>query len=279
MNNAEVSQLRIVKAPAKINLFLRVVGRREDGYHDLQTVFQLLDWCDEIRIEVSADGRIERGADIPQIPTSSDLTLRAAQLLREYYPGKQGATITSYKSVPIGSGLGGGSSSAAAVLVALNDLWQLGLDVGKLAEIGVQIGADVPVFIHGKNAWAEGRGEKLSQISLPEQLYVVIYPGIETSTRQVFESLDPNSFKATVSIDEFIGGEVGNDLQPMATNLNPKIQQALDWLADRGATPRMTGSGSSVFAPLVDHAEGQAYLRNLPRNWVGRVCVGLGSKQ
>ena len=268
--------MSVWRAPAKINLFLHVVGRFDDGYHDLQTVYQLLDWCDELEFECTADGSIRRSTSIEGVSEADDLTVRAARLLRSRFPGTQGVEIRIRKNLPIGAGLGGGSSDAATTLIALNEIWNLGLKIEQLMELGAEIGADVPVFIFGENAWAEGRGDRLSKISIPRQLYLVVFPNVAVSTKLVFQELRPEEYRERVSVEEFRTGAFGNSMEKTAVRLYPQIGELIEWLNQWGV-PRMSGSGSSVFLPLNNCEFGMTILERLPNNWVGQVCVGNSS--
>ncbi len=265
------------QACAKINLFLHVVKRLDCGYHELQTVYQLIDWCDELEFNGTSDGSIVRVVPIEGIAESDDLTVRAARLLRDRFPGPRGVNISVRKHVPVGAGLGGGSSCAATTLIALNSLWNLDLDVDTLAAIGAQIGADVPVFVRGRNAWAEGLGEILSDISLNEQLYLVVYPGVAVSTARVFREFNASGCRTKVSAEDFSLGALGNDLEAVTCRLYPEVQALIDWLRPHGAA-RMTGSGSSVFMSLESRQSGEALLARLPQGWVGRIALGQGSQ-
>ncbi len=266
----------IRQAPAKINLFLHIVGRFDDGYHDLQTAYQLLDWCDELEFEPTQDGQIRRGIPIAGVAESEDITIRAARRLRERFAGERGAIIRCRKRLPIGAGLGGGSSDAAATLLALNELWGLGATRAQLARIGAEIGADVPVFVHGKNAWAEGRGDALSDISIPEQLYVVIYPDCSISTARVYREFKGTPFRARITPAEFHRCGLGNDLEAAACRLYPEVRALIERLKSWGE-PRMTGSGSAVFMPVESRDAGESILSALPSAWMKRVCVGQAS--
>lgn len=263
-------------APAKINLFLHVVGQFEDGYHELQTVFQLLDWCDELEFETTRDGSINRAVPLPGIAEQSDITIRTARHLRRKFPGPQGVVIRCRKHLPVGAGLGGGSSNAATTLLALNELWELGLDLAQLAEIGVQIGADVPVFVYGKNAWAQGRGEVLSDISIPEQLFVIVYPACQVSTKRVFEAFRGQGYREKCSLESIEALPGSNDLEATTCRLYPEVHRAVEWMRDWGK-PRMTGTGSAVFMPIENHQVGEKIMAKLPSAWTGRICLGRGS--
>lgn len=265
--------MSVWRAPAKINLFLHVTGRFEDGYHELQTVYQLLDWYDELAFKCIEDGSIRRCTLIEGISEADDLTIRAAKLLRSRFPGTEGVEISNNKNLPTGAGLGGGSSDAATTLVALNEMWSLGLELEQLAELGAEIGSDVPVFVYGKNAWAEGRGEVLAPISIPEQLYLVVMPNVAISTARVFGAFRSKEYRAKISVEEFRTGVFGNDLEETAIRLYPQVGELIKWLSQWGA-PRMSGSGSSVFIPIENREYGTNVLERLPHNWAGRVCIG-----
>ena len=252
------------------------MGRFDDGYHDLQTVYQLLDWCDELEFECTVDGSIRRRTSIKSVSEPDDLTVRAARLLRSRFPGTQGVEIRIRKNLPIGAGLGGGSSDAATTLIALNEIWNLGLKIEQLMELGAEIGADVPVFIFGENAWAEGRGDRLSKISIPEQLYLVVLPNVAVSTERVFREMRPENYRQIISVDEFHAGGLGNDLENPARQLYPRVGELLEWMSQWGV-PRMSGSGSSAFITIESRGVGEDILGRLPPNWVGRVCVGNSS--
>lgn len=241
--------LKNCPAPAKLNLFLHVTGRRPDGYHFLQTVFQLLDHGDLLHFTMRDDGCISRTSDIPGVPESSDLIVRAAQLLKSVTNSKLGADICIEKVLPMGGGLGGGSSDAATTLIALNHLWQTGLSRADLMRLGLQLGADVPFFIFGQNAFAEGVGEALVPVKTPECWYVVIEPGVAIPTAAIFSDPELTRDTKPVRITDFPEATFGfgkNDLQVVATKLFPPVSEALEWLRQYGDA-RMTGSGACVF--------------------------------
>jgi 4-diphosphocytidyl-2-C-methyl-D-erythritol kinase len=239
-------------APAKLNLFLHIVGRRADGYHLLQTVFQLLDWGDTVRLRVRADGEIARSSDVPGVPPESDLCLRAAHALREHSASRMGVDVALDKRIPLGGGLGGGSSDAATVLVALNELWSLGLPPDELAAIALDLGADVPVFVRGYSAWAEGVGEKLTPIALRQRHYVIVDPGVSVATSALFQApeLTRNSPPLTIS-DYLCGSGAGttNAFTPVVRAGYPPLAAAIDWLGQFGEA-RLTGSGGCVFVDV-----------------------------
>lgn len=263
-------------APAKINLFLHVTGRFDDGYHELQTAYQLIDWCDEIEFELTRDGSIARGRAIEGVEEANDITVLAARKLRSRFPGSEGVIIRCRKQIPIGAGLGGGSSDAAATLLALNELWELGAELSQLAEIGLELGADVPVFVFGKNAWAEGRGEILSGVSVSKQLYLVVYPGFSVSTARVFEVFHGTPYTEKIANVPLSTGDLANDLEAITCTLYPEVLTLIDFLQQWGLT-RMTGSGSAVFLPIQNRESGESIIAELPAAWIGRVCLGQSS--
>ena len=263
-------------APAKLNLFLHVVGQRPDGYHDLQTLFQLVDFGDEVTIAPRVDGAIVRGTPLAGVPEDSDLTIRAARALASETAGAPGATVSVHKRIPMGAGLGGGSSNAATVLRVLNRLWGLGLSVDRLAQIGASLGADVPVFVHGASAWAAGVGERLWPAALGTRHYAVIWPGVSVDTGAIFAA--PKLTRDTPPIKmpgETLDDAMRNDLQVVAAARYPQIQMALDWLS--GFAPAaMTGSGSAVFARFATRAEASAVAARAPNDWQAFACTGVG---
>jgi len=262
-------------APAKLNLFLHIVGRREDGYHLLQTAFQLLDWGDEVRLRVRDDGKICRIDPLPGVPDDVDLGVRAAHALKRATGCRLGADIAIEKRVPIGGGLGGGSSDAATVLVALNALWRTDLDADALAEIAVGLGADVPVFVRGTSAWAEGIGEQLTPIELPDRWFVIVDPGVPVPTRELFQvpELTRNSPQLTIPL--FVSGvPTGNAFEPVVRGRFPAVAAALDWLGRHGEA-RLSGSGGAVFAAVASRDAGEAILAAMPAGFRGWVVRGV----
>ena len=259
-------------APAKLNLFLRIRGRRADGYHLLQTVFRLLDWGDTIRLRPRSDGRIVRhGSSAPGVAAADDLMVRAAQLLAKAANIAQGADICVEKHIPAGAGFGGGSSDAATVLVALNELWNAGLDLDRLAALGLQLGADVPVFVRGDNAWAEGVGEDLAPVELAPAWYVLVDPGVHTATAELFQAPELTRDAAPATISDFVSGApLGNAFEPVLRRREPAVEAAFAALARIGR-PRLTGSGSGCFVEFGDPASARAGLARLPaglRAWI-----------
>ena len=259
-------------APAKLNLFLQVTGRRADGYHTLQSVFRILDWGDSIHLRATGDGRVRRlGASAPLLAEADDLTVRAAKLLQREAITDQGVDIIVEKRVPVGGGFGGGSSDAATVLVALNHLWHLGLTPQQLAGLGLRLGADVPVFVLGENAWAEGVGEVLTPIRLSKAWYVLADPGIHVPTAALFQASDLTRNAAPAKIADFISGKLlGNAFEPVLRSREPVVEAAFSALSRIG-TARLTGSGSGCFVEFNDRASAEAALADLPeglRAWI-----------
>jgi len=266
-------------APAKLNLFLHIVGRRADGYHLLQTAFQLLDWGDEVRLRVRDDGAICRVDPLPGVPDDIDLGVRAAHALKRATGCPLGAEIAINKRVPIGGGLGGGSSDAATVLVALNALWGTGLDDDALADIAIDLGADVPVFVRGTSAWAEGIGERLTPLALPERWFVVVDPGVSVPTRELFQVPELTRNSAQLTIPLFVSGvPTGNAFAPVVRGRFPAVAAALDWLGRHGEA-RLSGSGGAVFAAVSSRDAGDAILEDLPAGFRGWVVRGVNESQ
>jgi 4-diphosphocytidyl-2-C-methyl-D-erythritol kinase len=262
-------------APTKLNLFLRLTGRRADGYHELQTVFRLLDWGDEIRLRVRADGVIARSNEVPGVPADADLALRAARALRERAGVHAGADIEVRKRIPMGAGLGGGSSDAATVLVALNALWQAGLDEEALADLGRDLGADVPVFVRGHSAWAEGVGERLTALALPRRHYVVLDPRVHVPTAELFQAAELTRNAPPATISSFVSGEtVDNAFAPVVRARYPAVAAAMDWL-QRFGPARLSGSGGSVFLETGSFDRALAVVRQCPPAFVARAVSGL----
>lgn len=261
-------------APAKLNLFLHVVGRRPDGYHELQTVFQLLDLADELEFRVRDDGQVQRVAGSPQVPAADDLAVRAARLLRERTGTRQGAELIVRKRIPLQAGLGGGSSDAATTLVALNELWGTGLDEDRLAALGLELGADVPVFVRGRSAWAEGVGERLTPMALPPSWFAVVWPAVAVPTAEVFQAIELTRNTPPITIRSYLRSGGRNDCEPVVMSRHPEVRRALEWLGHRGAA-RLTGTGSCVFAAFGGRDETVAALAGLPSPWRGFVARGL----
>ncbi|MEZ5583143.1 MAG: 4-(cytidine 5'-diphospho)-2-C-methyl-D-erythritol kinase [Candidatus Competibacteraceae bacterium] len=262
-------------APAKINRFLHIVGRRPDGYHLLQTVFQFLDYCDYLRFELRSDGHIERSGDLSGVEPDDDLTVRAARLLQKTCATRTGVTIHIDKRIPMGGGLGGGSSDAATTLVALNHYWQTDLDVTQLADLGVQLGADVPVFVAGQAAWAEGIGERLTPINLDEPWYVVLIPPCPVNTETIFNDSKLTRDTQPIKIHSFLAGNTGNDCAAVVYRRYPVIAAAAAWLSRYGKA-QLTGTGACVFAAFSDSARAKQVLtQQLPEGVSGFTARGL----
>ena len=262
-------------APGKLNLFLHVVGRRADGYHLLQTAFQFIDLCDGIRFWRRPAGVIERVGELPGVPAESDLVIRAARRLAERKGSSHpGVAIEVQKCLPMQGGVGGGSSDAATVLVALNDLWDCGLKCNELAAIGVELGADVPVFVHGRAAWAEGVGEQLTPMDFPEPIYLLIQPDATVSTADVFKDPELTRDSPTIKIRDSLTTGGRNDCEPVVRRRFPVVAEALDWLGRFGPA-RLTGTGSCVFAVMPSDAAARAALDCVPARWNGHVVRGL----
>ena len=277
-SNKQMQGQTVWPSPAKINWFLHVVGKREDGYHELQTVFQFLDYGDDMSFAVTDDGCIKRDYDYG-FSEDVDLCLRAANLLKQINGDDDcGVTISLDKRLPMGGGLGGGSSNAATTLIALNHLWNIGLDRQQLASLGLKLGADVPVFIFGQAAWAEGIGEQLSAVDLAEHWFLVINPNVNVSTKQIFchkqLTARPQMMKIR-ALENGIDFEFGeNQLEPIVRAEYPQVNAIIEWLGKYGK-PRMSGSGGSVFMPLQDQQQGVELLEKKPINSVGFVAKGL----
>lgn len=268
-------------APAKLNLFLHIVGRRADGYHLLQTAFQFVDLCDELSFYQRPAAVIERVAGPDDVPPEKDLVIRAARLLAEASNTHQGVAIELSKKIPMQAGLGGGSSDAATVLVALNKLWNCGLSIEQLAQLGLNLGADVPVFVHGHAAWAEGVGEQLTPIDPPELNYFVIQPPVAVSTAEIFQASELTRDTPLTTIRAFRAGHGRNDCELTVRRRYPAVAQALDWLATYGEA-RLTGTGACVFAgwserSLAERAAAQFEASGLskgPKPWHGFMVQG-----
>ena len=262
-----------VAAPAKLNLFLHITGRRPDGYHLLQSVFMLIDWCDTLHFELRSSGQLSR-EDLSTPLPPDDLVLRAARALQTATGCTQGAHIGVVKSIPAQAGMGGGSSDAASTLLALNRLWKLNVPLAQLQAIGLQLGADVPFFLSGCNAWVEGIGEHITPISLPPARFAVAKPPEGLDTKLIFSSPDLKRNSGSAILGGFAAQPYyfgTNDLQPVAQNLCPAVNQALEWLGGKGLNARMTGSGSAVFAQMLSDVD----LSNAPDAWQIRKCSNM----
>jgi len=259
-------------APAKLNLFLHITGRRPDGYHTLQSVFQLLDWGDRIRIRPRKDAPIRRWpADGYAVPEAADLAIRAAVLLQKSANIQKGADICVEKRIPLGGGFGGGSSDAATVLIALNCQWGAGLSENDLADLGLQLGADVPVFVRGRNAWAEGVGEVLTPLDLPAAAYLIVDSGVSVPTGELFQAPELTRDAAPATISDFVSGTVrGNAFEPVLRRLHPVVDSALSVLSQYGEAC-LTGTGGGCFVRFATREAAETALRSLPpglKAWV-----------
>jgi 4-diphosphocytidyl-2-C-methyl-D-erythritol kinase len=265
-------------APAKLNLFLHILGRRPDGYHELQTCFQFVDLCDEISIEVRSDGLIRRAIEIPGLPAEADLCIRAAKALQAASGSPLGADIGLTKKIPVGGGLGGGSSDAATCLLALNQLWGLNWPKEKLAELGLKLGADVPVFVHGRVAWAEGVGERLTPLYPPlapvEANYLILKPNVFVSTAAVFQDPELTRNSAPITIHGFLASGGRNDCLGVVRRRYPEVAHALDWLSVFGSA-RLTGTGACVFLACETKDLAQEIMRKVPSEFEGFLARGL----
>ncbi|MEN9455210.1 MAG: 4-(cytidine 5'-diphospho)-2-C-methyl-D-erythritol kinase [Neisseriaceae bacterium] len=261
-------------APAKLNLFLHVTGRRADGYHLLQTVFRFIDFADTLHFGLRTDAEIRHLNPLPGVPADSDLTVRAARLLQAETGCSFGVDIRIDKHLPMGGGLGGGSSDAATTLIALNRMWQLGLSRERLQQLGLSLGADVPVFVFGRNAFAEGVGEALTHVNVPSPWYVVLMPQVEVPTAKIFaaEALTRNTLP--IRMAAFPDVLTRNDLQPVVCEMFPQVQQSINWLS-QFAEAKMTGSGACVFAEFDSQQSAQSVLESAPAEFKGVVARGL----
>ena len=269
-------------APAKLNLFLHVVGRRRDGYHLLQSVFTLIDLCDRVRLRLRPDGVVNRVNDVPGVASDQDLAVRAALLLQEASGATDGVDIELEKRIPMGGGLGGGSSDAATVLVALNRLWRTGFDREALAELGAGLGADVPFFVFGRPAWAEGIGDRLRPVEVPHRWYLVLTPPVSVPTRDVYTAAELTRNTEPLKMEDFSAQQLTysasegfrNDLEAVVTARYPQVREHLEWLR-KHADARMTGSGGCVFAVFESREAAQRVLDRLPAPMTGFIAQGL----
>jgi 4-diphosphocytidyl-2-C-methyl-D-erythritol kinase len=264
-------------APAKLNLMLHIVGRREDGYHELQTVFQLIDLCDRIEITVRSDGVITRPTGPAGVPEDEDLVVRAARGLQRASGTGLGAEIVIRKRIPLGGGLGGGSSDAATTLLALNQMWKLGYSSEQIATFGGALGADVPIFVAGRSSWAEGTGERLTPVSLgADSWYLVIFPGVAVSTAAVFQAPELTRNSPPTTMRGFLETGGRNDCEQVVRARFPAVGEALDWLG-RHAPARLTGTGSCVFAKFSRAADAERVAARVPDTWRAFVARGVDS--
>ena len=261
-------------APGKLNLFLLVLGQRPDGYHRIQTLFQLVDYCDQLEFVGNSSSEIDLVGDFGDLAQADNLIHRAAILLQDIGQTDKGATILVEKRIPAGGGMGGGSSDAATTLIGLNKLWELGLNLDDLAEVGGEIGADVPAFIRGRTAWGEGIGDELSPLELAPKWYVVIVPECHVSTAEIFQHNELTRNSSAITIADFLRRGARNDCEMVVRSLYREVDIALNWLSRRGPA-KMTGTGSCVFAGFDDKLEADEILSSLPREWDGFVTRGI----
>lgn len=264
----------VLPAPAKVNLFLHITGQRSDGYHVLQTAFQLLNFGDELSFTLRDDGQIQLHAPMLNIPPEENLVIRAARLLKNHMQSSYGADISLNKRLPSGGGLGGGSSDAATTLLGLTTLWQMPLDLELLATLALQLGADVPVFVRGRSAWAEGIGEQLQPITLPECWFLVLTPACSISTAEIFSAQELTRNTPPITIAAFLREGGHNDCQPVVEKRYPAVKETLAWLS-QFATCRMTGTGASVFAAFSTETQARAVLAQKPIDVAGFVAQGV----
>jgi 4-diphosphocytidyl-2-C-methyl-D-erythritol kinase len=270
-------------APAKLNLFLHLTGRRPDGYHDLQTIFQIIDFCDFLSFESSSDGRVARVDDenddattaaLAGVPSDADLTVRAALALQQFAGHRAGVHIRIRKRIPLGGGLGGGSSDAATTLCVLNRLWGLDIPVAELARLGLALGADVPVFVQGQTAWGEGLGERLTPLATPARWFVVLHPGVAVPTREIFQAPELTRNSPVITIPALLPSGGRNDCEPVVRRRFPEVAAALDWLA-LASPSRLTGTGACVFASFASSDAAARVAASVPARWSAFVARGL----
>ena len=266
-----------VSAPAKLNLFLHITGQREDGYHLLQTVFQFLDYADTISLTLREDGVINRTSELAGVAAEDDLVVKAARSLQKHCETSLGVDIAVDKILPMGGGLGGGSSNAASVLVGLNHLWGCGLSQQELMDLGVELGADVPVFIFAQSAWAEGVGERLKAVDLPEKWFLVLKPSINVSTAKVFSNSQLRRDCSTITIRDFLEGQTENVCEKPVREMYPEVDQALTDLARYcdNSESKLTGTGACVFAAFDNKEQAEIALSELSEKWDGFVAKGM----
>ena len=276
-DNEQKEKMKMWPAPAKLNLFLHITGQRADGYHQLQTVFQILDFGDQLHFEVRDDGQIIRQTEMAGVDAQQDLTVRAAKLLQQETACPKGADIHINKQLPMGGGLGGGSSDAATTLVALNQLWETGLSTEDLSKLGLQLGADVPVCVQGVSAWAEGVGEHLQPIELPKKWFVVLCPAINVSTAQIFRNSQLRRDCPPITIRDFLQQPESciNVCESLVSHQYPEVAKALEWLGAY-APARMTGTGASCFAMFDSEQTARQVWSEIEAQWQGTGFVANG---
>ena len=263
-----------LSSPAKLNLMLHIVGRRQDGYHELQTVFQILDYGDTLHITPNNTGLIQLETPFEGVPPEDNLIVRAARLLQQTTTCKKGASIGVTKLLPMGGGLGGGSSNAATTLVGLNRLWQTGLSTEALCQLGLSLGADVPVFVQGHSAWAEGVGERLSPLALKSQWFVVIFPQVMVNTGRIFSHPDLTRNTPFTTIRTALDGDGHNDCERVVRQEYPAVNQALNWL-NRHVAAKLTGTGSCIYGALNSREAAERILKLMPNTFTGFVAQGV----
>lgn len=276
LSDSFLSELPVFSAPAKLNLFLHITGRRSDGYHNLQTVFQMLDYGDSLSFRIRDDGVVTRATEIVGVPEDNDLVVRAARLLQQKTGCQLGAEIFMHKVLPMGGGLGGGSSDAATVLRALNELWGCKLSVDVLCKLGADLGADVPVFVKGRTAWAEGVGEVLTPLVVPEKWYLVVKPDVEISTAKFFSSPRLTRDCDTIKLPAFQRGDGINVFQSLAEELYPDVKQVIEWLG-QFSKASLTGTGSCVFAVFDNREDAEEIERQVPEIWQSFIAKGVNT--
>jgi 4-diphosphocytidyl-2-C-methyl-D-erythritol kinase len=264
----------LLHSPAKINLMLNIIGRRNDGYHLLETVFQFIDLCDDLQFTVNDEAVVRRLPGNSPVAAADDILLRAAMLLQSRFQVGMGANISIDKRIPIGGGLGGGSSNAATCLLALNQLWGLGQSLDQLSQIGIELGADVPVFVRGRAAWGTGIGEVLEPIELNESVYLVIDPRIEVSSAQIFGAQELTRNNDPLTIRAFLRGSGSNVCEPVVRKLYPQVGEVIDWLSQYAAA-RMSGTGACVFAAVDSHEQAEAVKSRVPKQWTAYVTRAM----
>ncbi|MEE9319073.1 MAG: 4-(cytidine 5'-diphospho)-2-C-methyl-D-erythritol kinase [Granulosicoccus sp.] len=260
-------------APAKINLFLHVTGRRSDGYHTLQTVYQFVDICDVLQFSVREDNEVHLISAFDLVPPEQNLVVRAARALQAHSGTRAGTDIHLEKVIPSGGGLGGGSSDAATTLVALNEFWRLGLSIKELAEIGVTVSADVPVFVYGQASWAEGIGDKLTPVAPTEPWYLIVNPNVHVSTEELFNAPELTRNTSPITIRDFMDGLSGNVFEPVVVSRYPEVRKALEWMRanNPGRRAKLSGTGSCVFTRVESEAQGKELAEKIPDEMTGYV--------
>ena len=270
-----MSEALTLLSPAKLNLFLHITGRRTDGYHNLQTLFQLVDYGDTLSFSLRDDGEISLSPEIPGVAFEDNLIIKAVRLLEKHKKPNLGVDIQLQKRLPMGGGIGGGSSNAATTLVALNHLWQCGLSRKELLAMGLRLGADVPVFINAQTAWAEGVGEHLQAIELPEKWFLIVQPDCHVSTQAIFSHKDLTRDTPAIKVAAFLEQGGHNDCQALVRKLYPPVDEALNWLEKFTHSAQMTGTGACIFAPFDTVEEAEQMLHRLPKHLPGFVAKGI----